>query len=154
MLNLTKKEAPCEIKDEHGSKSAHIEFDENEAIGTFLFNLPFEGDETELETITFVSNELDEKRLVDYFELDKKNLILKKPYDLGKLESDFVEIVFTCTSRPTNDSKSTYSNTFPLYITINDVNDKAPEFIGQPYRFSIKEVYKYLQINGLFQNFV
>lgn len=133
---------PCEIKEGYGSKSAHIEFDENTEANTFLFTVPFEGDmERELEAITFTSSEVPAATLDVFFQLDnKKNLILKKPYDLGVLESDFVELVFTCRSRPTQPGAESYTNTFPLYITVNDVNDKVPEFIGQPYQFSIKEV--------------
>lgn len=134
---------PCEIKDEYGSRSAHIEFDENAEANTFLFQVPFEGDmASELETITFASNEIATDKLNEYFRLDRnKNLVLKKPYDLRALESDFVELVFTCRAKPTSRAGgSAYTNTFPLYITVNDVNDKAPEFIGQPYQFSIKEV--------------
>lgn len=135
---IAKKITPCEIKDEYGSRSAHIEFDENAAANTYLFTVPFEGDVgQELEEITFAgSNEIPSSRVNEYFRLDNKNLMLRKSYDLGAVESDFVELVFTCRSK-----SETYTNTFPLYITINDVNDKAPEFVGQPYQFSIKEVY-------------
>ena len=146
MVGMTKESTPtaqpCEIKEKYGSKSAHIEFDENAAASTFLFAVPFEGDfESELESITFTSNELAQATLDEYFELNKKSLVLRKPYDLNAIESDFVELVFTCTSKPTRMSGGErLTNTFPLYITVNDVNDKAPEFIGQPYKFSIKEV--------------
>lgn len=104
--------------------------------------MPFEGDdETELESITFVSNELLKPTLDEYFELNKKNLMLKKPYDLSTIESDFIELVFTCTSKPSQSGEvERFTNTFPLYITVNDINDKAPQFIGQPYQFSLKEV--------------
>ena len=135
---------PCEIKEEYGSRSAHIEFDENSKAQTFLFSVPFEGDDaTELESITFVSNELSKSTLDEYFELQKKNLMLKKPYDLSTTESDFIELIFTCTSKPGHSGDGErFTNTFPLYITVNDINDKAPEFVGQPYQFSLKEVLK------------
>jgi hypothetical protein len=139
-------------------RSAHIEFDENAQVNTRLFELPFEGEPSQIEKITFQSNELDNALLSEYFELKFKTLILKKSYDLNKLESDFLELLFTCTSASSNivavvgttnlapqrmselSNSDSYSSTFPLYIAINDINDKAPEFIGSPYKFSIKEV--------------
>lgn len=105
-----------------------------------MFKLPFEGDEDEIEEISLSSSELNESQLAQYFRLKFNKLILRSHYDLDKIELDFVELLFTCTSKANKKTNAKFRNTFLLYITINDINDKTPEFIGTPYKFSLKEV--------------
>jgi hypothetical protein len=121
-------------------KSARIEFDEDARENTTLFNLPFEGSSDEIDEITFRSNDLDEFKLNEYFKLDFKNLLLKSHYDLDTIQLDLIELVFTCTVKSNVTNYSSLKNTFLLYITINDVNDKVPEFLDTPYKFKIKEL--------------
>ena len=115
--------------------SARIEFDENAPVHTHLFNLPFQGDPHEIGEIKFKSNDLNQSQLSNYFEVNDKTFTLKARYDLDVTQLDLIEILFTCTSKV-----SGMENTFLLYMTVNDVNDKEPEFIGAPYSFSIKEL--------------
>jgi hypothetical protein len=115
--------------------SARIEFDENAPTNTRLFTLPFQGEQNEIDEIKFKSNDLNQSKLNSYFEINSKTLVLKAHYDLDVIQIDLIEILFTCSSKVSN-----IENTFLLYVTINDVNDKAPEFIGAPYSFSIKEL--------------
>ena len=126
---------PCEIIDDFNMNSARIEFDENAPTNTRLFTLPFQGEPSEIDEITFKSNDLNQSKLNSYFEIKSKTLLLKAHYDLDVIQLDLIEILFTCSSKVSN-----VENTFLLYVTINDVNDKAPEFIGVPYAFSIKEL--------------
>lgn len=134
---------PCEIiAGFDSSKSSRIDFDENTEENTTLFRLPFEGDEDEIDKLTFTSSELNDAQLNKYFRLKFKKLVLSSHYDLDQTEIDFIELLFTCTSKPNKASSSVFRNTFLLYITINDINDKAPEFIGTPYTFTIKEVWR------------
>ena len=120
-------------------KSAHIEFDEDAPINTLLFELPFQGEREEIEQITFKSNELEDLKLKDYFDVNFKSLILKSSYDLDQIETDLVELEFVCSTK-TNGTFAVFRNSFLLYLTINDVNDNGPEFVNTPYKFSIKEV--------------
>lgn len=120
-------------------KSARIEFDENTPVNTRLFALPFQGHDAEINDIRLKSNELSDSYLNEYFQIKSKNLFLKKTYDLDEIQIDLIELLFVCTSVPNPMSGSTSRNTFLLYITINDVNDNAPVFLGTPYKFSIKE---------------
>ena len=115
--------------------SARIEFDENAPTGTLLFTLPFQGEQIEIDEIKFKSNDLNQTKLNDFFEIKFKNLMLKTTYDLDVIQLDLIEILFTCSSKVSN-----IQNTFLLYMTINDINDNVPEFIGTPYSFSIKEL--------------
>ena len=66
--------------------------------------------------------------------------MLRSSYNLDEIRIDLIEMVFTCS--PKNGSLNAHgsSNMFLLYMTINDVNNKVPEFIGSPYKFTINEV--------------
>ena len=88
------------------------------------------------------SSELNDTQLNEYFQIVKFNkLKLKSHYDL-ETNSDFLEIVFSCESKPIGKQKQVFRNTFLLYVTINDVNDKTPQFLDTPYKFTLKEVGK------------
>ena len=141
--------APCEINDETGLSSARVEFDENTQPGSVIFNLPFDGTSSEIEEIRMKSNELEDDVLNKYFKLKFKNLVLNSHYDLSEIEMDFIEILLTCVPKTGNlsqpdsvgDAKNFMTkNSFLLYITINDVNDKTPEFFDTPYSFSLREL--------------
>jgi hypothetical protein len=133
-------------------KSARVEFDENAKVGSVIYSLPFDGTPSEIEEIRIKSNELDDDQLNKYFKLKFKNLVLNSHYDLSEIEMDFIEILLTCVPKSANSSNDTSSNddasynenlsknTFLLYVTINDVNDKTPEFQETPYFFSVKEL--------------
>ncbi len=130
-------------------KSANIEFDENAAAHSLLFSLPFNGDSDQI-NIKFKSNELNDTMINKFFELDFKSFMLKSRYNLDEIQIDLIELVFICSTNTTastmsssqlaTNSKAATSNTFLLYITINDVNNKVPEFINEPYKFSLNEV--------------
>ena len=96
--------------------------------------MPFQGNESEIKDIKFKTNEIDESKIDEYFKLENKNLMLKNPYNLDAIQLDLIEMLFTCTSN------SNKMSTFLLYITVNDINDKAPEFLNSPYKFKLKEV--------------
>ena len=96
--------------------------------------MPFQGNESEIKDIKFKTNEIDESKIDEYFKLENKNLMLKNPYNLDAIQLDLIEMLFTCTSN------SNKMSTFLLYITVNDINDKAPEFLNLPYKFKLKEV--------------
>lgn len=142
---------PCDIKS--GSmKSNHIEFDENTSANSLLFTLPFVGNTTSDQIeLSFRSHELNASQMNKYFELVGTNFMLKSSYDLDKIRIDLIELVFICTVVvPSTSNAGTSglktklqrprSNRFLLYITINDVNNKVPEFIGEPYTLSLQEV--------------
>ena len=86
--------------------------------------------------------------LNQYFDImDLKKFILKTTYDLDEIQIDLIELLFTCTLLNTNNnnnnnnnSQLSISNTFLVYVTINDVNDNRPQFLSTPYKFQIKEV--------------
>jgi len=122
--------------------SSRIEFNENTRENTVLFELPFDSNDeasrvdgsSSLIDIKFKSNELNETVLNQYFEIiDLKKFILKTTYDLDEIQIDLIELLFTCTL-------ANNSNTFLIYVTINDVNDNRPQFLSTPYKFQIKEV--------------
>ena len=119
-------------------QSSRIEFDESATANTVLYELPFDVcSPSEINDIKFKSNELNETSLSQYFEIiELKKFALKSSYDLDQLETDLIELVFTCTA-----AGGQISNTFLLYVTINDVNDNRPQFVGTPYQFQIKEVF-------------
>jgi hypothetical protein len=125
---------PCEITSGY-KKSGRIQFRQDVQAGTQLFLLPFIGNKIQIKDITIKSNEISQKMVNEYFKLDFKTLILNKDYDLDSIKIDFIELLFTCTS-----SLTSFTNTFLLYITINDVNNYAPEFVDLPYKIEIKEV--------------
>ena len=122
--------APCELGH---SKTDRVEFDENANRNTLLFELPFRGAENEIKEITMRSNELNSSMLNAYFGLKFKNFFLKTPYELDAVQIDLVELIFTCISANSR-------TTFQLYVTINDVNNKVPEFLATPYKFDLKEL--------------
>lgn len=94
------------------------------------------GSRDEIKSITFRSPDLANPQIAeDYFDVDFKNLVLKKPYDLDVVKIDFMQLLFTCTSM-----LSSYSDTFLLYVTIDDINNYTPEFVNAPYEFKMKEV--------------
>ncbi len=79
--------------------------------------------------------------------------MLNAHYDLSEIDMDFIEILLTCVPKSANSSNGSTTggeessssdnlskNTFLLYVTINDVNDKTPEFLDTPYYFSVKEL--------------
>ena len=125
---------PCEITNGY-KKSGRIQFRQDVQAGTQLFLLPFVGNKIQINDITIKSNEISQKMVNEYFKLEFKTLILNKDYDLDNIKIDFIELLFTCTS-----SLTSFTNTFLLYITINDVNNYAPDFIDLPYKFEVKEV--------------
>ena len=118
-------------------KADRIEFDENTLANSLLFQLPFDGSMDEIEEIKFKSSELNESKLLEYFRLDFTDLYLNSPYDLDHIQFDLIQIIFTCVSK---NLKYSNRNTFLLYVTINDVNDNSPQFVGTPYKFAINEV--------------
>lgn len=120
-------------------KSARIEFNEDTSANSLLFSLPFIGKENEI-SINFKSNELNETLLQKYFQLKSKEVLLKTSYNLDEIRIDLIELVFTCSPRNASLNGHGSSNMFLLYVTINDVNNKQPEFIGAPYDFTINEV--------------
>jgi hypothetical protein len=128
--------APCDIL-ANKMQSSRIEFDESTPVNTVLYELPFDvSSPGQISDIKFKSNELNETSLSQYFEIiELKKFILKSTYDLDTIEIDLIELVFTCTA-----NSGQLSNSFLLYITINDVNDNKPEFVDVPYKFQIREV--------------
>ena len=124
-------QVPCEILPGF-TKSANIEFDESAPVDTLLFTLPFAGGIEQMD-IKFKSNELNDTAVNKYFKLDSKSFRLKSHYDLDTIQIDLIELVFIC-------SAHSMTNTFLLYITINDVNNNAPSFVSQPYNFTLNEV--------------
>jgi hypothetical protein len=126
--------------------SSRIEFNENTRENTVLFELPFDTTSSSSQNIIdikFKSNELNETMLNQYFDIiDLKKFILKTTYDLDEIQIDLIELLFTCTLLNTNNTNSqlSISNTFLVYVTINDVNDNRPQFVATPYKFQIKEV--------------
>ncbi len=86
--------------------------------------------------LSFRSNELNETQINRYFELQANSHMLKSNYDLDELKIDLIELVFICTVPAKADKSSgnrSRSNRFLLYITINDVNNKVPQFVAEPY---------------------
>ena len=132
---------PCDVKP-GAMKSNAIEFNEDTKANSLLFTLPFIGSTDQIQ-LSFRSNELNETQINRYFELQANSLMLKSNYDLDELKIDLIELVFICTV-PAKANKSSgnrpRSNRFLLYITINDVNNKVPQFVGEPYALSLKEV--------------
>ena len=107
----TTKAGPCDVTSGFSAlKSARIEFDEDAKENTSLFSLPFEGKwPSQIEDITFRSNDLDESKLSEYFRVDprQKRLILKSHYDLDTIQLDLIELVFTCTVRSVSSQNAT-----------------------------------------------
>jgi hypothetical protein len=138
--------APCDILTNKLQSSSRIEFNENTRENTVLFELPFDttSSSQNIVDIKFKSNELNETMLNQYFDIiDLKKFILKTTYDLDEIQIDLIELLFTCTLLNTNNnnnSQLSISNTFLVYVTINDVNDNRPQFLSTPYKFQIKEV--------------
>lgn len=123
---------PCDVNSADNS----IQFDENTPPGTTLFRLPFE-EPHHIHSVEMHSAEL--ANLDQLFLITNSNrLKLKAHYDL-EMHSDFIEIEFICRSKPINGQ--VHRNTFLLYVTINDVNDKTPQFLHTPYKFYLKEVF-------------
>lgn len=81
------------------------------------------------------SNELNATKLNEYFELSDKKLRLKRTYDLDSVQVDFIELIFYCRSLNNN-----YRNTFQLYLTVNDINNRVPTFLDTPYKFELEEL--------------
>jgi hypothetical protein len=133
-------------------KASNIEFDESAMPNTKLFSLPFDGASNQID-VRFKSNELNDTMINTYFRLDFKNFLLKTSYNLDEIQIDLIELVFICTATSSSTKSPLVSNTFLLYITINDVNNKVPEFIGQPFTFSIKEVLLFIWLFRL-ENFL
>ncbi|CAF0879226.1 unnamed protein product [Brachionus calyciflorus] len=129
---------PCDINNGHNQQNS-IQFDENTKLNTTLFTLPFD-DPDQIDLIRMQSNELNDTTLNELFQIiNFRKLKLKSHYDLGTL-NDFIEILFSCQTKPQGKQREIHRNTFLLYVTINDVNDKRPEFLDTPYRFLVKEL--------------
>lgn len=122
---------PCDVDSADNS----LQFDENAPPGTILFRLPF-AQPRHIQSIKMESSEF--ANLHEMFSItDLSKLKLNKHYDL-EIYSDFIEIEFICQSKPLDNQ--VFRSTFLLYVTVNDVNDKIPEFVHTPYKFSVKEV--------------
>ena len=69
------------------------------------------------------------------FSLSGKRVSLLEPLDRD--EGDLASLMFqlTCTDLATQRRK-----TIPVVVTISDVNDNKPEFVGAPYVVTIPEV--------------
>jgi hypothetical protein len=139
VLNVESIENPCDIPHNIEALSSHIEFSEDAPVGSILFQVPFVGEESEIDIIDFTSNELDNAQLSEHFTLNFKNLTLKRSYDVDSMHIDLIEILFTCRSKVRSKGLQ-QQNTFLLYLTVNDINDNAPKFSEESYKFSVKEM--------------
>ena len=69
-----------------------------------------------------------------YFVLDEKRLRLVKPLDRDLDDLSAIMFQVTCTAIDSGRRK-----TIPVVVTISDINDNPPEFIGAPYIIAVPE---------------
>ena len=130
--------APCTV----ASGESHLIMSIVESVGddttqtTEPARLPISGSpgsDIRLE-LHYADEEPSSRKFFTLDENDQKKLRLVKPLDRDEEDLSSVMFQVTCTTLDTGRRK-----TIPVVVTISDVNDNAPEFMGAPYVIAVPE---------------
>ncbi len=77
----------------------------------------------------------EEEEVTGRFRLEGKRLVLARPLDRDESDLSSIMLQVTCTTL-----SSGRRRTIPVVLTIADLNDNGPVFVGEPYVVTIPEV--------------